>query len=371
MNIAPYSLSDDNKTITFSINLNDFVLPSGITPDSITEVFVTASFTAWRKKDDFAMQQQDDRDLWTLIKALDEVEIPGNIGFPEFNFLLFTDSGSAFNIGAKTPVTGTNTPCEEIFDYNFVILKDKNYLSEIKEYNEHLLKILSIRDYNLKNPKDQERLSNVRKVPHTNFLWRGYHPYIKSRPAFDTENLRIKLVNKAIKKNKIKSIITLCGDEKPQKALKEKISRYVKNIQKNNNQLFLDTTYETVYFASDSTEYNNTVKQIVDFIISHPAPFYIHCRLGSDRTGTMSSILAALCGAGWDEIKQDYEMTSKAGFGEFRSARLLEYSYKNLLGMSPSQFQNLQKEVEDYFTERNILSHSQIEKLRKKLIDGI
>lgn len=370
MTIQPYILSDDKKNVTFSINLNNFELPSGVQLDSIKEIFVTASFTAWRKKDQFAMQQQEDKSLWTLTKALDQVEIPGNIGFPEFNFLIFTDSGTAFNIGAKTPVTGSNLPCEEVFDYNFVILKDKKYLSEIKSYGDNLLKIQSLKDYDVKNPEDQALISNVRKVPHTNFLWRGYHPYIKSRPAFDTEDLRLKLVNKAIKKNKIKSIITLCGNEKPQKGLNEKISRYIRNIQKKGNQLFLDTTYETVYFASDSMEYSNTVRQIIDFIISHPAPFYIHCRLGSDRTGTMSSILAALCGASWEEIKADYEMTSKAGFGEFRSARLLEHSYKNLLGMSPSQFHNLQKEVEDYFTERNILSHSQIEKLRDKLING-
>lgn len=371
MTIHPYTLSDDKKNITFSLNLNDFELPPGVQPDSIKEVFVTASFTAWRKKDDFAMQRQEEKNLWTLTKYLDDVDIPGNIGFPEFNFLLFTDSGTAFNIGAKTPVTGSNQSCEEFFDYNFIILKDKNYLSEIKGYGDNLLKILSIKDYDLKNPDDLARISNVRKVPHTNYLWRGYHPYIKSRPAFDTEELRLKLVNKAIKKNKIKSIITLCGNEKPQKGLNEKISRYIRGIQKKGNQLFLDTTYETVYFASDSREYSNTVRQIADFIISHPAPFYIHCRLGSDRTGTMSSILAALCGASWEEIKEDYEMTSKAGFGEFRSARLLEYSYKNLLGMSPSHFQNLQKEVEDYFTEREILSHEQIEKLRNKLINGI
>jgi protein tyrosine/serine phosphatase len=204
-------------------------------------------------------------------------------------------------------------------------------------------------------------------VPHTSFLWRGYHPYKKSRPAFDTENIRIKMVNKVLKHNHIKSIITLCGNESLQKASKEKISRYVRKIQKKGNQLFIDTSYETVYFESDSEEYSRTVKEIVEFIISHPAPFYIHCRLGSDRTGTMSSIMAALCGADWNEIKEDYEKTSKAGFGEFRSARLLEYSYKKLLGKSPVECENLQKAVEDYFTGKNILSKNQIEELRNKL----
>ena len=207
----------------------------------------------------------------------------------------------------------------------------------------------------------------MRKVPGTTKLWRGYHPYKKSRASFSTENIRIKLVNKALSKNKIRSVITLCGDENLNKELGERFFQSMKKIRKAGNQLIIDTSYETVYFEPQSEEYGQTVKKIARFIINHPAPFYIHCRLGSDRTGTMSSILAALCGASWQEITQDYFKTSLAGFGEFRSPRLLEYSYKKLLGKSPAEIPNLQQALSDYFINAGILSQEDITDLRKKL----
>ena len=374
MQLQLYSLSNSKKEITFSINLQNFELSFGLKAEEVVSVFVTASFTLWLKSDDFEMniEEKSESHCWSLTKPLSLTQAPGNTGFPEFNFLLFTTDGRAFNIGAKTPLSKSAAqnyqPCGEVFDNNFVILTDKAFLPEIKNYEEKLLKVQSLKDYNLKLPQEKARLANVRKVPGSSNLWRGYHPYKKSRPDFDTENTRIKLVNKALKKNHIKSIITLCGNEEPDKSKKERISRYVKKIQKAGNQLFIDTSYERVYFQSDSQEYGSTVKTIVDFIISHPAPFYIHCRLGSDRTGTMCSILAALCGASWQEIIQDYEKTSRAGFGEFRSYRLLEYSYKKLLGKSPDQCADLQKELENYFVQAGILTIEEIEGLRKKLL---
>lgn len=370
MQLSLYSLSDEGKTVIFSINLCNFELPSGIKPDDVSSVFVTASFTAWRKTDAFEMKKNSGSDLWTLTKKAADTESPGNTGFPEFNFLIFTKEGKAFNIGAKTPVKSSFIPCQEVFSDNFIILSDKTKLPEIKNYGEKLLTIQTLKDYDLSKEEERSRISNVRRVPAARFLWRGYHPYKKSRPAFDTENTRIKLVNKALRKNRIKSIITLCGEEKVQKELKEKISRYVRKIQKKRNQLFIETSYETVYFESNGKEFASTIKTIAEFIISHPAPFYIHCRLGSDRTGTISGILAALCGASWDDISKDYEKTSMAGFGEFRSKRLLEYSYKRILGKSPSESRNLQKEFETYFLGKEILSQNQINKLRQKLTEG-
>lgn len=373
--INPDENNHDEKKVKFFLTPQNFILPEEITADNIKRITVCASFTLWEKKSSFEMTKTGSQ--WILEKSYGETEAPGNAGFPEFNFLLDYQAGQekTFCLTAKTPLSQKSLSAglqisREVFGYNFLILlpEEKDLLPQLKKSEIILDRVLKLSDYDLKNPCDIARISNVRKVPATEKLWRGYHPYIKSRPQFESEKTRIKLVNKALKKNGIKSIITLCGDEKPDRAKKEKISRYVKKIQKKKNQLFVDTSYETVYFRSGSSEWKDTVKKIADFIISHPSPFYIHCRLGSDRTGTMSSILACICGAKWDEIVQDYEKTSNAGFGEFRSPRLLEYSWKKLLGFSPAGCENLQKELCHYLTAGKILTEDEISAVRKKLI---
>ena len=43
--------------------------------------------------------------------------------------------------------------------------------------------------------------------------------------------------------------------------------------------------------------FGKLMADIISFINTHPGPYYIHCRLGTDRTGVTSAVLAALCGA--------------------------------------------------------------------------
>ena len=229
------------------------------------------------------------------------------------------------------------------------------------------LNVKSLEEFNLSSEQERAEISNVRKVPGTTCLWRGYHPYKKSRALLDTEETRIRIVNEMLEKNGVKSVITLCGEEKPEEVLEEKIYPYMKKIQDAGGQHFVDTSYETVYFDSTSEEYALTVQKIVRFINSHPGAYYIHCRLGSDRTGTMSAVLAALCGASWKEIAADYERTRFMGIQEFRSARLLAYSLSRLLGEDVSRCSTLQKKTASYFIKGGWLTESEINTLVKKL----
>lgn len=381
MNVCVYSVSGDGASVRFSLDLADFSLPEEITPATVVKITVAASFTLWRKNEAFEMTRtagQGGGELWLLEKPVSEVSAPGNIGFPEFNFLVeyaaADGESEIFTVTSKTPLSDAfraagGEPSEEVFGDNFVILLDKRNLPALKGEAEKLLSIKKLSDYNLDSSSDRARISNVRKVPGTKNLWRGYHPYKKSRPNFDTEDTRISLVNEALERNNIRSIITLSGDEPLSGEFGETISSYVRNIQKNHNELFIDTSYETVYFQPRTKEHSDNIQKIGRFIITHDSPFYIHCRLGSDRTGTMSSILAALCGATWAEIAEDYELTSKAGFGEFRSSRLLEYSFSQLLGKQASTCADLQKELVSYLTESGILSEGEIKQIQKKLTE--
>ncbi len=50
-------------------------------------------------------------------------------------------------------------------------------------------------------------------------------------------------------------------------------------------------------------------------MMSHDGPYYIHCLEGKDRTGFVCILLEALCGASYEEIKEDYMLTYAAYYG--------------------------------------------------------
>ena len=174
------------------------------------------------------------------------------------------------------------------------------------------------------------------------------------------------MVNKLLHDNKIQSVITLSGNEQID-AKKEQISVYAQTIKENKNWLFVDTNYNTVYYRSNGEEFGNLIAKIVDFINSHPGPYYVHCRLGTDRTGAVSAVLAALSGASWEEIKKDYQKSNDAGIKEFRDYRLLQYSFEQMLFKPIDKIENLQQELSNYFIENNYLTSLDIKTLQERL----
>lgn len=263
-------------------------------------------------------------------------------------------SDKAIDEGSKSVKTkaiykediGKNEGGGELFlDCDFVTLEEKvaafsdmlfsNHVVFDCEKNEDLLEferiakvrvIKTLADFDITKKSERETLSNVRKVPGTKALFRGYHPYKKSRLELDTEALRTRTVNEYLIENGIKSIISLCGDEEPIKELGEVKSDYFLAIEKAHRRLSLDIDYNCAYYGSSGELFAKTMKNIVHFILASEAPFYVHCRLGSDRTGVVCATLATLCGVSSDEIEADYERTTEAGIGEFRSKKLLRYA---------------------------------------------
>ena len=219
----------------------------------LRDVYVFGTFTAWQKTDDFKLEKKDaSGSKWTLVKKASEVCVSGNSGFPEFKFIATAENKEMIadiylnapdeNRGIK--FLSNNIIPEEPFDAEAVI-NDEAFALNVK----------SLEEFNLSSEQERAEISNVRKVPGTTCLWRGYHPYKKSRALLDTEETRIRIVNEMLEKNGVKSVITLCGEEKPEAALEEKIYPYMKKIQDAGVQLFVDTSYETVYFDSTSEEY--------------------------------------------------------------------------------------------------------------------
>ena len=124
-----------------------------------------------------------------------------------------------------------------------------------------------------------------------------------------------------------------------------------------------------VYYYSDSDFMKQWIKQIFDFICDdkNKAPFALHCEIGVDRTGVFSGIFAALCGASWSEISEDYEKSNLMGIGEFRDKRLLKYSFENMLKIqNVEECSNLSQLMKDFVLSCGI-SQAEFEKVVSKL----
>lgn len=51
-----------------------------------------------------------------------------------------------------------------------------------------------------------------------------------------------------------------------------------------------------------SEQFGREIIPILRFMIEHPAPYYLHCNTGKDRTGLLCAIVEALMGASYKEI---------------------------------------------------------------------
>jgi len=74
--------------------------------------------------------------------------------------------------------------------------------------------------------------------------------------------------------------------------------------------------YYTISAYSDIFTYGDNVAKIFKELANvNNYPVYMHCTGGADRTGTISFLLNALLGVGYNELIQDYEFTTFANYG--------------------------------------------------------
>lgn len=167
--------------------------------------------------------------------------------------------------------------------------------------------------------------------------------------------------------NEVKSIISVSGQYgSPPKYT---VSEYVQAIVDGKHFFSSEPSYESVYYESDLAEFRNLIKGVVEFIINpeHDAPFLVHCKIGTDRTGVVSAMIAALCGASWEEICVDYQKSNEAGIEEYRSTKLLQYSLENMLKTKITDEVNLKTVISEYFINGGYLTAEQIDALNAKL----
>lgn len=361
------------KTLTFIMD-NSLWKVSGI-----SKMEVLGSFNGWKSNPAYQMTFDSERNFWYVTLSYAQVKVPGNSGQPEFKFV--TNGSNYLNGGSKSFI-----PEGYVFlngDKNNIVVFDDDDFETIKENSRTANIIKKLSDFDLTTTEGQEAISNFRRVPGTANLFRSYHPYKITKNTNATEPYRMKYVVELATAKGITCDICLSENEERNlqsftiagTPYKETIPEYYEEIIRNGNVLYVGAgnsvpTYNEVYYSPDNGKFGNWMKEVVEFIIddSHPGPFQIHCRIGTDRTGAFSGTLGALCGATWNEIAADYQLSNRMGTQEFRDYHLLQYGFQKLLGVEDiNGVPDLQQAMSDYFVNNGYLTEPQIEALRVKL----
>lgn len=381
------------------VTLTDDIRARGVAPDTTTSVFifdtamqqdqldvskvtqidaidVRGSFNGWQKTNGFEMTKSlTDEGIWYLSLPSSQIAIPGNSGQPEFKFVVTgtvdgtTSKEAWLNMSSTTPedyITGGG-------DSNHIVVFPGDDFEQVKANRVIANTVKSLADFDLSKEEDKQKISNFRLVPGTSKLYRSYHPFKKSRAQYDTEDSRVGLVQQYMQDKGVKSVITLYKDETGSldASKNETISAYHQAIIDAGHNLYLpEADYNTVYFSSNSAKFGGWIKQVVEFINSdsNEAPFEIHCRLGTDRTGVFSAVIAALMGASWSDIVSDYQSSNNMAIKEFRDYKLLKYSFEKMLQLDMDDSSvDLKTEMTNYMVSNGYLTQAQIDTLVAKL----
>lgn len=351
-----YSYTDTD--VTFSLHDSVFAINTGV------PVYLCGSFTEWnhRPDDRYRLEPVTDKPgIRCIVLPRSMLDVPGNSGHPEFKFQSFDPDGSCREYSAPA-----DSSIPRFLD-NFVLLYDNDDPEELKSYADRAEYIAGLKDFNPSKRESLHNLANFRRVPGSTLLYRSYHPYKKSFPHLETEDLRSATVKQLLKDASIQSVICLSGREAPDSSLGEEISVWHSAIIARGDVLFIDTSYEAAYYHTAEPMFLDVFAHILQFICDHAGPYLVHCRLGSDRTGVVSALLAALCGASWAEIAADYERTAQMAIREVRNSRLLAWAFTSLLGGTMLPDRRFNKELYALLVQRGIASEETLKAVIARL----
>lgn len=368
--IQGYFMKDDSITFVFDLATNkenmDLNLKKGAV---ITQLSVLGSFNGWKSPEKWVLNKTKDGEYWVLTRKISEINIPGNSGHPEFKFYA---EGEYEKNGSKNPTEAWFAAPAQVPDgYKFSdqFAGENNYLvifpgEDTAAIAKDNLQAITVK----KEFANDEDLTNFREVRTGTLgkgkLFRTYHPYIKSKKS-ESETIRLQKIQAMMEANGIKSIINLSDAENELKG--SRVPKYYGDIIANKNIVLATTGYNDCYYYSNNEKFVKLINDITKFIIISEPPFLIHCRLGTDRTGVTTAFLEGFMGAKWSEIAKDYLRSNNVGMGEFRSEKLLKYSYENMLGIKINDETVIEPEIVNYLKTRVKLTDDEISKLKDKL----
>jgi len=386
---ACYKLDSHNGTITFIFSTSSKRFNSS--RSAISRVYVYGSVTAWDKTNEsYRLNGWSDDGCFFRTMPLSAIERIGNSGQPEFLFNIFKygdnySENDGYTDRAHSSWEGVDSRL--LFDnngVNMIVALPGDDLNEIKSRCDKAKKVDPLSSFDLTKPTEQARIANWRSVPATKNLYRSYHPYDPSRASYDTEERRLYWVAQLATNAGIKCDIALSGNATGHAGNTYScgghtytitIPDYYKTIINNNRVLYVGTvnghtpSYNIALFESDSETFGQWIQEVVTFILddAHPAPYQIHCALGSDRTGAFCATIAALCDATWEQIAIDYEATSNLQVNEYRHRNCIRYSLRRMSGVDPATNATFNEAIKQHFIDGGYLTETQISDLKAKL----
>ena len=200
----------------------------------------------------------------------------------------------------------------------------------------------------------------------------------RSASPVDNSYQRAATVDKLCKDAGIKFILDIADDEESMAghmAEPDFKSDYFKSLYESGNVALarLRSDYTSEGYASKTADALRT-------LLDAEGPILIHCSEGKDRTGFVCVLLEALCGASYNEIKEDYMLTYENYYGIDKESKKADYNMlvKGLLkpmlqtvaGSEDADVKNADlKAGAERFLKEGGMTDSEIEKLRSRLTE--
>ena len=379
-----YKLDTAGQRITFIFSTSSKRF--NISRSDISRVYVYGSITAWNNADDdYRLAAYSSDGCFFRTFPFSAIERVGNSGQPEFLFHVFKKDGSDYTVRSHSSWEGG---IDERLVFinggeNMVVSMPWDDMDEIYERCQYAKYVKPLAEWNLTDNMEQARISNFRRVPGTKHLYRSYHPFDPSREQYDTEERRLYYVAQFAEQFGVQCDIALSGDRTSRagqtytcggKSYTITIPAYYQAIIANHNVLYVGTAngitpdFNTALYYSDSERFGQWMKEVVNFILddAHPAPYQIHCALGSDRTGAFCATIATLCDASWDDISYDYSRTSELRVQEYRHPNAIRYCLRHMCGVDPTE-SGFHVALKQHFIDGGWLTAEQIAALKQKL----
>ena len=377
-----YKIDTLNRQVTFIFSTSSKRF--NIAKADVNKVYTYGSLSVWDKEDEgYRLTNYSSDGCFYRTVSFDEVERVGNCGLVEFLFHVVKTDGSSYDVRSHSSWEG-GIDSRLVFDNKMVLSMPWDDMDEIAQRWEYARYVKPLAEWNLTDSMEQARISNFRRVPGTQHLYRSYHPFDPTRAKYDTEVQRLNYLRHFAEQFGIQSDIALSGDMTSHAGSTYScggntytitIPAYYQSIIANNNVLYVGTQnghtpdFNNAIYYSDGERFAQWIKETVEFIIddAHPVPFQIHCALGADRTGAFCATIASLCDANWEDISYDYYRTSELRVEEYRHPNTIRYCLRHMCGVDPATTPTFNEAVKQHFIQGGWLTAQQIEALKDKL----
>lgn len=173
-------------------------------------------------------------------------------------------------------------------------------------------------------------------------------------------------------KNAVQTVLNLADSE--QSYLKRRPNLpagYYSGLYENGSVVFLDMGE---YVLND--DFCQGLGKGIRFLLSHPAPYLIHCNEGKDRAGIVCALFEALAGSSLADIQTDYMQSYinlyhvEKGSAKYEKIRgVITGVCKKIGGGKEVTDQNIRRIVETYLKERIHLTESEIAELQERITE--